>query len=72
MENHDDSDFEAAIRRSREWGERIPLGIFYRQEKKTFREQFPQLEKRELLEETIRPGDLDSLIHDFRRPEIES
>lgn len=69
MEDHDDSDFEAAIRRSREWGERIPLGIFYQQEKKTFREQFPQLEKRDLLEETIRPGDLDSFIHDFRRPE---
>ncbi len=31
-EGHDTSDYEAALDRAREWGERIPMGIFYQRE----------------------------------------
>jgi 2-oxoglutarate ferredoxin oxidoreductase subunit beta len=31
-EGHDASDFSAAMQRAEEWGDRIPLGIFYQSE----------------------------------------
>ena len=41
---HDPSDLMAAVHKAREWGERIPIGVFYRNpEKPTFEAQSPAL-----------------------------
>jgi len=42
-ENHDTSDFKAALAKALEWGDRIPIGVFYNVEKPTYEAQLPQL-----------------------------
>jgi 2-oxoglutarate ferredoxin oxidoreductase subunit beta len=42
-EDHDGGDQLQALKRSLEWGERIPIGIFYRKEKQTFTDDLPPL-----------------------------
>jgi 2-oxoglutarate ferredoxin oxidoreductase subunit beta len=40
---HDPEDWDQAVKRSREWGERIPIGIFYQKARPVFRSSLPQL-----------------------------
>ncbi|HUV87722.1 MAG TPA: 2-oxoacid:ferredoxin oxidoreductase subunit beta [bacterium] len=40
-EDYDPTDFDAAMRKAYEWGERIPLGVIYRREKGSFEARFP-------------------------------
>ncbi len=42
-EGHDPSDWNAAYKKALEWGERIPIGLFYREERPTLRDRLPQL-----------------------------
>lgn len=35
-EGHDATDYGAALKKAREWGDRIPIGIFYREEKPAY------------------------------------
>jgi 2-oxoglutarate ferredoxin oxidoreductase subunit beta len=43
-DRHDPTDLMAAIQKSREWGKKIPLGVFYRNPKKLcFEKQAPAL-----------------------------
>jgi 2-oxoglutarate ferredoxin oxidoreductase subunit beta len=42
-DGHDPSDIEAAMRRAWQWGERIPTGIFFRQERAIFEDGQPAL-----------------------------
>src|SRR5438309_3854700 len=37
-EQHDTTNFEAAMKRAQEWGTRLPLGVFYAQERQTYEE----------------------------------
>lgn len=39
LQNHDPSDFEAAMRRAAEFGDKIPLGVIYREERPTYHDQ---------------------------------
>ncbi|MFW6237959.1 MAG: thiamine pyrophosphate-dependent enzyme [Halanaerobiales bacterium] len=65
-DGHDPSDYDEAFRRAREWGERIPIGIFYREEKEIFRDRFSRLGDTPLVEEATSPGAARELIDDFR------
>ncbi len=42
-EGHDVHDKAAAMAKSQEWGEKIPLGVFYKQERGTYRDKLPQI-----------------------------
>jgi len=42
-ENHDTKNFEAAMRKAQEWGNRLPIGVFYAQERTTYEEGEPAL-----------------------------
>jgi len=42
--SHDTSDWDAALKLAREWGDRIPLGILYSKAKPTFESHFPVLQ----------------------------
>lgn len=44
-EDHDPSDLLGAYPRAHEWGERIPIGLFYRTEKPTYEQEEPALQK---------------------------
>jgi 2-oxoglutarate ferredoxin oxidoreductase subunit beta len=37
-ENHDAQNFEGAMKKAQEWGDRIPIGVFYAKERPTYEE----------------------------------
>jgi 2-oxoglutarate ferredoxin oxidoreductase subunit beta len=39
--DYDAADFDGALRKTYEWGDRIPLGVIYRRERSAFEEEFP-------------------------------
>lgn len=43
QEDHDPADWEAAVRVAAEWGERIPIGVIYRNDRPAFGERMPVL-----------------------------
>lgn len=55
----------AALDKSLEWGERIPIGVIYRQEIPTFEEQLPALSKGPLVKQKIEPGQVEGLLDEF-------
>jgi 2-oxoglutarate ferredoxin oxidoreductase subunit beta len=62
---YDPSDKLAALEKAMEWGDRIPTGILYRQERPTFEEQFPVLAGGTLVEQEINPGSVERLLDEF-------
>ncbi len=63
--DYDPSDKLAALEKAMEWGDRIPTGIIYRQERPAFEEQFPVLAKGTLVEPEINPGSVEKLLDEF-------
>ncbi|MFC1957480.1 2-oxoacid:ferredoxin oxidoreductase subunit beta [Chloroflexota bacterium] len=63
--DYDPSDKPAAFNKALEWGERIPIGIFYRKELPTFEEQIPALNKGPLVKQKIEPEKVDALLGAF-------
>jgi 2-oxoglutarate ferredoxin oxidoreductase subunit beta len=63
-EKHDISDFEAAMRKAQEWGARIPIGVFYRQERPTYEENEPALKDGPLARQPAKPLD-PSILMEF-------
>jgi 2-oxoglutarate ferredoxin oxidoreductase subunit beta len=57
--DHDPTNRAAAVEKAREWGDKIPIGIIYREERPTYEELMPALEAGPLvkqpLERDIRP-----------------
>jgi 2-oxoglutarate ferredoxin oxidoreductase subunit beta len=64
--DHDPGDKAAAFERSQEWGERIPIGVIYREEKPAFEEQLPALRNGPLVRQSIDPGRVQSLFGEFQ------
>ena len=64
-EEYDPSDKIAALEKAMEWGDRIPTGILFRQERPTFEEQFPVLAGGTLVEQEIDPGRVEKLLNEF-------
>lgn len=51
--NHDYKNKLAAFNKNLEWGDKIPTGIFYKEERRIFEENFPQIENKSLVEYPI-------------------
>lgn len=64
-EGHDPSDRDKAIRLALEFGERIPLGVIYRQEKPLFEEQFPVLADGPLARREVPTAELRRIIQHY-------
>jgi len=52
-ENHDAGSMERALAKSMEWGTRIPIGLFYETQKKTYEEEEPALESGPLAKQSL-------------------
>jgi len=63
-EGHDMGDFTAAYKRALEWGDRIPIGVFYVEERPTFEDSFPALEKGPLVGQPL-SRDMTRLLAEF-------
>ncbi len=64
-EGHDVLSRETAFRKAWEWGDRIPIGIFYRQERPTYIENFPALRDGPLAPRSLEPS-ITKLVKEFQ------
>jgi len=62
---HDVTNRASAFEKALEWGPRVPTGIFYQVEKPTYEDQTPQLIKEVLVEQTLPPQNLTSLMEEL-------
>ncbi|MFQ5552522.1 MAG: thiamine pyrophosphate-dependent enzyme [Thermoplasmata archaeon] len=67
-EDHDTSDLLAAYAKAHEWGDRIPIGLFYQVEKETYEEEEPALQKGPLVEQPLGLSEEQgkALVQEFR------
>jgi 2-oxoglutarate ferredoxin oxidoreductase subunit beta len=65
-EGHDASDKQQAFARAMEWGERIPLGVFYQEQRPTYEDELPQIQTQTLLEQDITNIDITELMEDYK------
>ncbi len=63
--DYDETDRDKAFVKAREWGENIPLGVIYQQEKPIFRDNFPHLPE-EMKVEPEDPENLQHLLDEFK------
>ena len=63
--NYDSGNKVAAFDKAQEWGDRIPIGVIYRQELPTFEEQLPALSKGPLVRQKIKPKRIEKLLNEF-------
>jgi len=64
-EKYDPADKMAALSKAQEWGDRIPIGLIYRNERPVFEEQFPALQKISLVKQKIDPSQFEVLLDEF-------
>ncbi|MFC1902231.1 2-oxoacid:ferredoxin oxidoreductase subunit beta [Chloroflexota bacterium] len=64
-EGYDHSDKIAAMTKAQEWGDRIPIGVIYRQERPVYEEQLPALKKTALVKQDINPRQFEALLDEF-------
>jgi len=63
-ENHDTSDWNKAFQKAEEWGEKIPIGVFYREDRPSYEKNFPALESGPLVDQPI-TRDMDELFKEY-------
>ncbi len=64
-EGHDPTDKTAAWKKAMEWGDRIPTGIIYREERAVYEDRLPQLKEKTLVEQDLDPRKLAGLLDEF-------
>jgi 2-oxoglutarate ferredoxin oxidoreductase subunit beta len=63
--DYNTGDILSAFAKAQEWGDRIPIGIIYKQERPTFEEQLPVLNKGPLIQDNITPERIDNLLDEL-------
>jgi 2-oxoglutarate ferredoxin oxidoreductase subunit beta len=64
-EGYNPVDKVAALSKAQEWGERIPIGIIYRQPGPVYEDQLPALKRTPLVRQPIKPQQFTNLLDDF-------
>lgn len=64
-ESYDPGDKMAALAKAQEWGDRIPIGLIYRNERPVYEEQLPALKKMALVKQNIDPLQFEALLDEF-------
>jgi 2-oxoglutarate ferredoxin oxidoreductase subunit beta len=65
-DRYDPTDKRQVRAKAEEWGERIPLGVLYREDRITFEELQPALQKGPLVKQKVEPAQAKALIEEFR------
>jgi 2-oxoglutarate ferredoxin oxidoreductase subunit beta len=63
---HDTTDWEKAMKVARQWGDEIPIGIIYRNERPSFDEQFPVLDQGPLVGRDVDQETLKAIVEGYR------
>ena len=62
---YDPSDKFAAFKKAQEWGEHIPIGVFFREDRPTYESAFPALGKATLVSQPIEPLKTEKLLNEL-------
>ncbi len=62
---HNVADKMAAFVKSQEWGEKIPIGVFYKVTLPTYEDELPQIKEMPLVKQGIDKVDISRLMEDF-------
>jgi 2-oxoglutarate ferredoxin oxidoreductase subunit beta len=62
---YDPGNKKTALEKALEWGEKIPIGIIYREELPVYEDQLPALRKGSLVTQEIAPKRAESLLAEF-------
>jgi 2-oxoglutarate ferredoxin oxidoreductase subunit beta len=62
---YDSGNKMAAFEKAQEWGDKIPIGVIYREEKSTYEEQLPALKKGPLVRRELDPMQAEKLLGEF-------
>jgi 2-oxoglutarate ferredoxin oxidoreductase subunit beta len=63
--DYNPSDKMAAFKKAQEWGNRIPIGVLYRENRPVYESAFPALEKDTLVSQPIEPLKAEKLLNEF-------
>lgn len=63
---YDVNDLSWAMHKAQEWGDRIPMGIFYREERPTYESQLPAITEKPLKDQSIERVDISSLLSNYQ------
>jgi 2-oxoglutarate ferredoxin oxidoreductase subunit beta len=64
-DGYDPGDKKAALEKALEWGEKIPIGIIYREELPVYEDQLPALRQGPLVRQGIDPNRVEKLFAEF-------
>jgi len=62
---HDPTDRKAAFAKALEWGDRIPIGVIFRNDRPVFEERLPMLSGRPLVHQTFEKSKIDETVKEF-------
>jgi 2-oxoglutarate ferredoxin oxidoreductase subunit beta len=63
---HDFTDKQKALEKSFEWGEHIPIGVFYKEERPTYLDMLPHIKDKSLVKMSIDDVDVSSIIESMK------
>lgn len=63
--DYDSGDKFTAFQKAQEWGDRIPIGTFYKVQLPTYDEQIPALKKGPLVKQKVEPARVEKLLEEF-------
>jgi 2-oxoglutarate ferredoxin oxidoreductase subunit beta len=64
-EGYNPGDKAAALVKAQEWGDRIPIGIIYRQGRPVYEDGIPALKKTPLVKQPVKPTQFEDLLDEF-------
>jgi 2-oxoglutarate/2-oxoacid ferredoxin oxidoreductase subunit beta len=64
-ESYDPTDKAAALVKAQEWGDKIPIGIIYKQDRPLYEDSLPQLKNGPLVKQPIEPMGAEGLMGEF-------
>jgi 2-oxoglutarate ferredoxin oxidoreductase subunit beta len=63
--DHDPDDRKAAFAKALEWGDRIPIGVIYRNNRPTFEERVPMIKDRPLVQQAFDVTKIGATLKEF-------
>ncbi len=64
-ESYNPTDKAAALLKAQEWGDKIPIGVIYKQDRPVYEENLPQLKDLPLVKQPIEPTRIEKLMDEF-------
>ncbi len=65
-EGYDPTDKVAALKKAQEWGDKIPIGIIFKQDRSVYEDSMPQLKTAPLVKQSIDPQKINALLGEFQ------